>query len=427
LATSILFLAVSAQADWLLSEYATPTPDSTLTRSVYGITTTQNLSSSATTSVPGGYVQLDASKIASDGTEGYTAEIGLVHPLTEPGKIHDLTGLQAITFEYQNSTTMTDGLWVTFRSPVYADAYVQAGTVYEYGLVGKAACSAGTTWKSAMLDFTDMGDFALPKWWTPPADFPPPASVLKQVTTIVFSPRTLYTQEGSHKGVACTRCVGPDMKTQSLKIRNVRLVGISAPGSDTVVPPPPTDSVAKPAIPVLVSPSHGSLNALTDEHLVWTKVVDAQSYLVQADTSVAFSDPMQVRVTGDNSWVSFGLEKNRKYVWRVQATNAGGSSEWSPVWTFTTGTLGGGAVSVQKARALRGWRRSGDQLTVVVPGSVQRATMDVRGLDGKLVRTGSAAPRAGEATCDIGNLHGTFLLQVRSGNKPLENGLIVLP
>ena len=83
--TSSLLLFLSTQANSLVGEFLTPTLDSAQTRAVYGIETFQNKSSAVTVTVPGGYVQLEASKIASDGTEGWTAEVGLRLPLDPQG------------------------------------------------------------------------------------------------------------------------------------------------------------------------------------------------------------------------------------------------------------------------------------------------------------------------------------------------------
>jgi len=405
------------EVGYLLSSYATVASDSTRANSIYGIESFQNKSSSVTTSVPGGYVQLQASTIASDGTVGYSANIGLLHPLTSDWAVHDLTGLTAITFEYQNDGKITDVLSVRFGSPTYSDSLSKSGYVYSYDLAGATALAAGTTWKKAELL---IYDFATPTWWSDiPADYPTIEKVLKQVKSIEFSPRTLYKSSGTVDGVACSKCVGPTMTSMTMKIRNVRLVGITSLGSIPVVP-------TKPTIPTLLEPAHGSEGVSTGARLSWAQVAGAQSYLVQVDTSTSFLNPKEVRVSEANSWVSFSLAKNRKYVWRVQAKNSAGSSEWSPIWSFTTGMSDSSALAL-KSRLARNWRRSGDRLTVFVPQGVQRATLEVRNLEGKVLRIESAIPSSGEASWSIGNLHGTFLAQVRSESGPLESRLLVVP
>ncbi|MEN9306345.1 MAG: hypothetical protein RL173_277 [Fibrobacterota bacterium] len=225
----------SANADWILSTYPTAAADSAQVNSVYGIQSVTNKSSSVTTKVVAGtpwtkdvaatpgYVSLVADKIASDSTEGYTANIGLLHPLTPDWKEYDLTGLTGVSFEYQNTSNITEVLAVSFGSGAYTDAMAKAGTVYEATLSSatQLAPTVGTTWKKGEVA---MLDFATPTWWTAPANFPTIDSVLKRVKSIQFAPKTLYTAAGSQNGTACTKCVTPTMTSLTLNTRNITLL-----------------------------------------------------------------------------------------------------------------------------------------------------------------------------------------------------------
>jgi hypothetical protein len=224
---AIAFSAAGVQAEWLLNTYATTTADSIETNAIYGFQTFQNTASAVTIKVTGGtpgYVSLIATKVASNGTDGYTANIGMLHPLTSDWAEHDLTGLTGVSFEYQNTAKITDVLSVSFGSKSYTDEIANAGTVYEATLSSatQLAASTGTTWKTGEVSLLD---FATPTWWTAPAGFPTIDSVLKRVKNLQFAPKTLYTAAGSQAGTACTKCVSPTMTAVTLNIRNVKLLG----------------------------------------------------------------------------------------------------------------------------------------------------------------------------------------------------------
>jgi hypothetical protein len=222
-----------AHADWNLSSYPTVTDNPATTDTVYGIQSYSNKSSSVAVTVPGGYVNLAATKLASEGTEGYSANVGLLHPLTPEWTENDLTGLTGVRFEYQNTTKITDVLAVSFGSGSYTKAIADAGTVYEATLSSatELAPTTGSTWKTAELYVLD---FATPSWWTKPADFPSIDSVLKRVKNLQFAPKTLYSAPGAQGGTPCKSCVTPTMTSQNLKLRNITLLGVEPPGQGVV-------------------------------------------------------------------------------------------------------------------------------------------------------------------------------------------------
>jgi hypothetical protein len=221
-AVAAMTFDVQAQT-WSLSKLETPTADSVETNAIYGFQTFANEASSVTVNVSEGAINLVASKVASDGTEGYTANIGLLVPLTPDWAEHDLTGLTSITFDYQNNTKITDVLSVSFGSNAYSKEIAKAGTVYSNDISGASALAAGSTWKQGEVL---VPDFAPPSWWTDiPADFPKLDTVLKHVKNLQFAPKTSYSVSGSQKGVACKACVTPTMSSVTLKIRNIVLHG----------------------------------------------------------------------------------------------------------------------------------------------------------------------------------------------------------
>ena len=100
-----------------------------------------------------------------------------------------------------------------------------------------------------------------------------------------------------------------------------------------------TTIVAVPIAPVLSSPSIGSTGVAVNPTVSWGAVTGAASYTLQVSTDSAnFISPVvnQAGLTAPSYNVASGLANNAKYFWRVNATNAGGTSAWSLVWSFNT-------------------------------------------------------------------------------------------
>jgi hypothetical protein len=98
-----------------------------------------------------------------------------------------------------------------------------------------------------------------------------------------------------------------------------------------------TTIIALPGAPVLASPSNNVTNQLTAVTLNWSTATGATSYNVLVSTSASFTTTVssQSGVAGLSASVS-GLANSTPYYWEVSATNAGGTSAWSSVWSFTT-------------------------------------------------------------------------------------------
>jgi hypothetical protein len=101
-----------------------------------------------------------------------------------------------------------------------------------------------------------------------------------------------------------------------------------------VVPNPPT----------LISPSNGSTDTSCTPLLNWNDSAGAASYTVQVSTTSAFTSTLiNETVTASQYTVPSGtLSSFTTYHWRVNASNAAGTSGWSSIWNFTTGDCGAG-------------------------------------------------------------------------------------
>jgi hypothetical protein len=91
--------------------------------------------------------------------------------------------------------------------------------------------------------------------------------------------------------------------------------------------------------PVLVAPSNGATGVVTGPTLQWGTVTGALTYAVQVSTSAAFATltANQAGLTVA-SYPITGLANGTTYYWEASATNGTGTSVWSTVWSFTTGS-----------------------------------------------------------------------------------------
>ncbi len=230
---TIAFSAAGVQADWLLNTYETVTADSAEVNATYGIQAFANPASEVSTAAPGaGVIQLAGTKIASDGTEGYTANIGLLHPLTPDWAIADVTGVTAITLDVKFSAKPADGFEVALASDEYPTEYADGGKTYTKKVLAGGLPAAGV-WKTLTLP---IEEFLPPDWWCVPDDvlkpcpddFPKLETILKNLKAVQFAPKVKYSAAGTQNGTACTGCVGPTQTAITTDIRNVTLVGVES-------------------------------------------------------------------------------------------------------------------------------------------------------------------------------------------------------
>jgi subtilisin family serine protease len=96
-------------------------------------------------------------------------------------------------------------------------------------------------------------------------------------------------------------------------------------------------SGSAPAAPTLSSPANGATGVSTSPTLSWSASTGATSYRVQVSTSSTFSTlTRDVSGITTTSTTVTGLSRYTRFYWRVNATNAYGTSSWSSVRYFTT-------------------------------------------------------------------------------------------
>ena len=97
-----------------------------------------------------------------------------------------------------------------------------------------------------------------------------------------------------------------------------------------------------PSSPTLISPPNNATGLPLIDTLVWSVSAGATSYRVQLSTDSTFNSNLIVNdstITGTSRIVN-GLINLTKYYWRVNAKNAGGTSNYSATWNFTPGFVG---------------------------------------------------------------------------------------
>jgi len=97
--------------------------------------------------------------------------------------------------------------------------------------------------------------------------------------------------------------------------------------------------VNPPPVPVLAFPSNNAINVIDSLILRWNYPNLASSYRLQISKISSFDSLIVYDVSGiiDTARQVIGLEGQTKYYWRVNSINAGGASEFSSAFNFTTG------------------------------------------------------------------------------------------
>ncbi|MGE0560284.1 MAG: FG-GAP-like repeat-containing protein [Flavobacteriales bacterium] len=88
--------------------------------------------------------------------------------------------------------------------------------------------------------------------------------------------------------------------------------------------------------PTLHFPYAQQKNVAVDTTLNWFSYAGAISYQLEVDTSQNFTSPIIVNTAITDTLLSFNLNSNTTYFWRVKANNLSDTSQWSSIRYFTT-------------------------------------------------------------------------------------------
>lgn len=98
-----------------------------------------------------------------------------------------------------------------------------------------------------------------------------------------------------------------------------------------------TTIIAAPVPPILISPGNGTTGITVSPIFAWNASSSAASYRLQVAYDFTFSLPVfdKSGITATSQQVT-NLDSGDTYYWRVNATNTGGTSPYSDIWSFTT-------------------------------------------------------------------------------------------
>jgi hypothetical protein len=109
-------------------------------------------------------------------------------------------------------------------------------------------------------------------------------------------------------------------------------IGAHELGGQTPPPPP-----SRPATPLLLYPDNGGGSLNTSATLRWSSDGSASSYQVQVSRNADLSTRDVDVTTSDEFLILSSLNPATTYYWRVRGSNTAGTSDWSEVWSFSTG------------------------------------------------------------------------------------------
>lgn len=97
------------------------------------------------------------------------------------------------------------------------------------------------------------------------------------------------------------------------------------------------EPATQPTVPTLDTPENEAVNVSRNPRIEWNSVENAESYRIQVSTKDDFSNLiLDDDDLADTRFDLTDLDFATTYYWRVKASNAGGTSEWSDTWYFTT-------------------------------------------------------------------------------------------
>ncbi len=101
-----------------------------------------------------------------------------------------------------------------------------------------------------------------------------------------------------------------------------------------------TTIVAPPAIPTLANPDSGSTVLSTNLTLSWNSAKGAATYELEVSKDLTFNNSIFDQTGIDSTQYTLNnLSLGVNYYWRVNASNAGGTSAWSTAWSFAVGPI----------------------------------------------------------------------------------------
>lgn len=124
------------------------------------------------------------------------------------------------------------------------------------------------------------------------------------------------------------------------------------PPTPVTSPPPVAGPTAVPAVPALSQPANDSTTSELIVKFEWSPSPGATSYGLQVATDPAFTKLAvdKAEIANISCELTSGLAWKTGYYWRVNASNASGTSPWSECWKFNTPVFQLGKIAFQSNR-----------------------------------------------------------------------------
>lgn len=374
-------VGASSAADWLLSQYLTPAVDSATVNKVYGIQSYGNPESITSVSVPDDtahFLRLTA-QFASSGTEGYSANLGILHPLNKSWSAVNISATDTIQLEYRYNKKPGGGIEILLASKLYPQFCSDSGFMYLFAPKTTTIAPANT-WRTLKIP---VSSFAPPKWWLdrrggqPPAGYPSLEDVLRNLEAIQFAPKTTYSGAGTQLGVPCNYCVGPNLTDIQFDIRNVTLIGY-----EDVLPNPNRIGCLEKPVAVIDSAIDDNVNELGG---YWFAYSDTSTSAAKAADSARGTSSATMFLSPAQATLFAGLHKktgDATFDWRPYAGWAAiGMNFEDSVSTQFAGMTG---ISFDLKNLLIGPNVKGINFKVAIPGIHEAKTHYVYLPAGKL-------------------------------------------
>ncbi len=253
------------------------------------------------------------------------------------------------------------GTWSADEVPASQSAVIGSGMADDH--INLAVASDGTIYAAVKTSFNDFGS-GLPQiallirrpagTWDnlyeiatvgtrPIVILNESAGKVKVLYTSSDSGGNILYKESSTSSISFSAVItlisGTYNNTTSTKQNYTGDIVIMASSASTLVGVLASDAAgAAPSAPNLISPGDVSTGITLSPTLSWNASATATSYQVQVSTVSNFATTVynQSGIATTSTNVNPALLNNNLYYWRVNATNANGTSSFSTTWSFTT-------------------------------------------------------------------------------------------
>jgi hypothetical protein len=155
---------------------------------------------------------------------------------------------------------------------------------------------------------------------------------VQAATNSSFAPQVVVAGQSGLTGTSYLVLGLDSTATYYWRVRVSNVAGTSAWSTSWFI----TTNGVPPAIPILTSPANGELNSGVSPSLNWNASSGSTDYTVQVSP---FKDFRYLRYNqnglASTNFTAAGLDSMTTYYWRVSATNASGTSDWSDSWALT--------------------------------------------------------------------------------------------